>query len=270
MGARGRAGPLGRRLAALVERLVKAEFWWPHERDGEPGYGFNDWHDYNDPADAASKAGTYGNHVRWHVNESKVEPDCAHCPREPDEPEDRPDIAPDIGGRSGGESHPESGGESLNPSGAIALPEPEPEPDPNPKALLFDTSNDPVDRFDEFWDTYGKKVDRIGSEKKWRLALKKPGVSADMLIAAAAAYVQHERAENDGGRYIMGPAKWLLNERWNDERPESPSTLTRVTVPEDTEAPPDGLDDEAWMRWDSDRRRRAAEHRAELAGRDLA
>ena len=70
----------------LVDRLVKAGFWWPHERDGEPGYGFNDWHDYNDPADAASKAGTFGNHVRWHVNEGKVDPECHHCPKEPDEP----------------------------------------------------------------------------------------------------------------------------------------------------------------------------------------
>lgn len=110
----------------LVDRLVKAGFWWPHKRDGEPGYGFNDWHDYNDPADAASKAGTFGNHVRWHVNEKKVDPECDHCPKEPEAPEDRPDI----GGRSGGESHPESGGESQLPSGAIALPLPEPPPEP--------------------------------------------------------------------------------------------------------------------------------------------
>lgn len=76
----------------LVARLVRAGYWWPHKRDGEPGYGFNDWHDYNDPAGAASKAGTFGNHVRWHVNEGKVDPDCDHCPTEPDEPEDRGDI----------------------------------------------------------------------------------------------------------------------------------------------------------------------------------
>lgn len=112
----------------LVDRLVRAGFWWPHERDGEPGYGFNDWHDYNDPADAASKAGTFGNHVRWHVNESKVDPECDHCPKEPEISDDRPDI----GGRSGGDSHPDSGGESQLPSGAIALPLPEPPPEPEP------------------------------------------------------------------------------------------------------------------------------------------
>ena len=115
----------------LMARLVKAGYWWPQERDGEPGFGFVDWHDYNDPADSASKAGTFGNHVRWHVNEGKVEPECQHCPREPDEPEYRPDDRGDIGGRSGGDSHPISGGESGWTSGAIALPEPEPEPEPH-------------------------------------------------------------------------------------------------------------------------------------------
>lgn len=103
----------------LVARLVDAGYWWAHERDGEPGYGFNDWHDYNDPADMASKSGSYGNHVRWHVNEKRVDPDCDHCPKEP---ADRGDI----GGRSGGDSHPDSGGESQLASPPIALPDPNP------------------------------------------------------------------------------------------------------------------------------------------------
>lgn len=118
----------------LATRLVRAGYWWPHMKDGEPGYGFTDWHDYNDPADLASRSGTYGNHVRWHINEGRVDPECDHCPKEPDEDEDRGEIAPDIGGRSGGDSGAISGGESRSGSGAIALPEPEPlpEPDPNP------------------------------------------------------------------------------------------------------------------------------------------
>lgn len=208
----------------LVARLVSSGYWWPHQRDGEPGYGFNDWHDYNDPAGAASKAGTYGNHVRWHVNESKVDPTCDHCPKEPDEPEDW-DV---IGGRSGGDSHPISGGESGGTSGAIALPEPEPEPDPNPtrtqEQLFRDESrdSDPMDRFDEFWNTYAKKVDRKKAEAKWRLALKRVGVTPDLLIEAAREYVTWERANNEGGRYVMDPARWLNGHRWEDERPARP------------------------------------------------
>jgi hypothetical protein len=83
-------------------------------------------------------------------------------------------------------------------------------------------------RFEEFWETYGHKKDRANSERKWRLALKKPNVTADLLIAAAAAYVLHERTNNEGGRYIMGPAKWLLNERWTDERVARAPEMTRV------------------------------------------
>lgn len=212
----------------LVRRLVAADYWWPAERNGEPGYGFRDWHDYNDPADMASKSGTYGNHVRWHVNESKVDPACEHCPKEPDEPED----IGFIGGRSGGDSHPDSGGESRSPSGAIALPEPEPEPepDPNPELLSRDKSleTDPLDRFDEFWDVYAKKVDRKKAEAKWRLALKRKGVTPDLLIDSARAYVTWERANNEGGRYVMDPARWLNGHRWEDERPARPEPMSNV------------------------------------------
>lgn len=216
---------------ALVVRLVDAGYWWPADRDGEPGYGFTDWHDYNDPADMASKSGTFGNHVRWHVNEAKVDPACDHCPKEPDEPEDHGAIAPDIGGRSGGESHPDSGGESRLASPPIALPVPEPDPIPNPSPELLSRDKsletDPLDRFDEFWDTYAKKVDRKKAEAKWRLALKRVGVTPDLLIESARAYVTWERENNEGGRFIMDPARWLNGCRWEDERPARQAAQSR-------------------------------------------
>ena len=147
----------------LVERLIDAGFWWWEERNGEGGYGFNDWHDYNDPADAASKAGTYGNHVRWHVNEGKVEPECQHCPKEPVEPEDH---RGDIGGRSGGDIAPDSGGESQLPSGAIALPEPEPHPEPDPKPNYVASA--PAERrgdVDRLCEHLADRIERNGSKR---------------------------------------------------------------------------------------------------------
>lgn len=209
----------------LAGRLVDAGLWHATVRDGEPGYVFHDWQDQNPVRDDSdpSSTGTFGNHVRWHVQRSIVAPDCAHCPKEPDEEsaDDRGDIgpmiAPDIG---------VIGGESL-PS----RPDPIPDPSrPEPAPLLSDKSDDAegLDRFEEFWETYGKKVDRKGAERKWRLALKKPGVTADMLIAAAREYVTWEREYNEGGRYVMGPAKWLLNERWTDERASRRPPQTRV------------------------------------------
>lgn len=112
---------------ALAARLVRAGYWWPSERDGERGYGFNDWLDYNPESEAASRSGSFGNHVRWHANRGMVDPECEHCPQEPDNPDipahNDPESGCDIGGRSGGES----GSESRS----IALPVPtRPEPDP--------------------------------------------------------------------------------------------------------------------------------------------
>jgi len=47
------------------------------------GYRIHDWYEYGGKATVAKverKAdGAYGNHVRWHVNEGRVSPDCAWC-----------------------------------------------------------------------------------------------------------------------------------------------------------------------------------------------
>lgn len=155
---------------ALVDRLVRAGYWWPQEREGEPGYGFNDWHDYNDPADLASKSGTYGNHVRWHVNEGRVDVECQHCPKEPVD-------APVIGGRSGGDIAPISGGESRSASPPIALPDPtrpEPNPNPNPSASEITTRRDDVDGICEH---LAGAIEANGSKRptitaKWRSAAR--------------------------------------------------------------------------------------------------
>ena len=201
----------------LVSRLVASGYWWPADRDGERGYGFNDWLDYNPESEAASRSGSFGNHVRWHEHKGVVNVDCDHCPKEPD----RPESGGDIGGRSGGES----GWESRN----VALPVPDPtrpDPNPSPEPLLADEPADTDDRFDEFWNVYGKKVKRADAEKKWAKAIRK--ASPDRIIAAAHAYVAWERANNQGGRFIADPSTWLHGERWNDERPTASQPTTRV------------------------------------------
>lgn len=194
----------------LAERLVSAGFWHATTRAGEPGYIFHDWADQN-PAKGdndPSSSGTYGNHIRWHVQRQIVDEECRHCPTEPDAngPDDRGDIgamiAPDI----------------AEPSGTSLPSRPVPSPIPTrPDPTLLSDESDETDRFDEFWDTYGKKVKRADAEKKWAKAIRKtdPGV----IIAAAASYVDYERRENEGGKFIADPSTWLHGERWRDERP---------------------------------------------------
>lgn len=189
---------------ALARRLVDAGLWWATEQDGEPGYGFHDWEDYlprPDGINDASESGRRGNHVRWHEGRGRTDDACEFC---------APDRG-DIGAIDRGDDRPESG-----PHREPVPSRPDPTRPDTPSRERSATEDSA--RFEDFWEAYGKKVDRRAAEQKWRLALKKPGVTADLLIAAASAYVLHERTNNEAGRYIMGPAKWLLNERWRDER----------------------------------------------------
>jgi len=72
--------------------------------------------------------------------------------------------------------------------------------------------------FAEFWGIYGKKVGRKNAVAKYRLALKKPGVTADLLVAAARSYVDWQRSEGKFPAYTKDPATWLNGEHWTDER----------------------------------------------------
>lgn len=74
-----------------------------------------------------------------------------------------------------------------------------------------------IDRFDDFWDAYDKKVGRKKAEQKWRLALKKSGVTADMLIERASAYVGRQRSAGKHPEFTKDPTTWLNGEHWNDE-----------------------------------------------------
>lgn len=207
----------------LAERLVAAGLWHHAVRDGEQGYIYHDWHDQNPVRDDndPSKTGTFGNHIRWHVQRQVVAPDCDHCPKEPDSEsaDHRGDIgamvAPDIGS-VGGESLP------SRPDPTDTRPEPDPEP-------LADKSAEP-DRFDEFWDAYAYKIKRVDAERAWAKATKK--ADPDRIIAAATAYVAYIRADKEA-RGDRAPdqahaSSWLNGERWLDERKALPQQMTRV------------------------------------------
>lgn len=86
--------------------------------------------------------------------------------------------------------------------------------------LLSDKSDDTEpDRFDEFWETYSHKVGRAKAEKAYRAALKKPGVTDDLLIASAAAYITWQMSEGKHPEFTKHPTTWLHGEHWRDERP---------------------------------------------------
>ena len=84
------------------------------------------------------------------------------------------------------------------------------------------------DRFEEFWETYSHKVGRKKAETAYRQALKKPGVSADLLIQTAAAYVIGQMAEGKHPDFTKHPTTWLHGEHWRDERTPRAPAMTNV------------------------------------------
>lgn len=191
----------------LAQRLVKAGFWWPEQNEGEDGYGFVDWADYN-PAHGSSESGTFGNHVRWHVNRKVVEPGCEHCPQEPPADDDiAPQSPPDIA--------PDSGGDIAPDSRNIALPEPEPDPNPTKNSCA---STDVEREFEEWYSDYPRKRGRGQAIKAYRTARKK--VSHQDLMDAVAK--QMPVLTKDGVGFAPYPATWLNGERWADDIDETP------------------------------------------------
>lgn len=95
--------------------------------------------------------------------------------------------------------------------------------------LLSDESDDTEpDRFDEFWETYSHKVGRKKAETAYRAALKKPGVTEELLITAAAAYITWQMSEGKHPEFTKHPTTWLHGEHWRDERPVHSQPPTRV------------------------------------------
>lgn len=88
------------------------------------------------------------------------------------------------------------------------------------------------ERFDEFWDTYAKKVGKPKSRDAYKRALKKPGVTEELIISAAAAYVTWCKAEGKFPEYAKDPERWLKGEHWADERPAPASQAgTEGSIP---------------------------------------
>ena len=232
---------------SLAKRLIVAGYWWPEEREGEAGYGFNDWGEWNNP-DGASASGTFGNHVRWHVNKGVVKPGCELCPTEPNDvepmeddrpeshptrPDDRPDIAPDSGG--------ESGGESLRDHRPDSLTHTQPIPKPKPKTHRPAAAE--PDGFEAWWDTYAYKEGRANAVKAYKRALTK--TNAETLLRSAQTYIAGRRRKGKHPEFTKLPTTWLNGEHWNDETTSNVVPMVDIADLDLARLPPV---ESSWMR----------------------
>ena len=88
--------------------------------------------------------------------------------------------------------------------------------------VASDTPEKPELSFDDWWTVWPKKIDRKAAEIKWRRLNDKEKEFA--MLAA-------RKLNRDVGRgvkelqYVMGPAKYLLNKRWEDLEDEGASQI---------------------------------------------
>lgn len=80
------------------------------------------------------------------------------------------------------------------------------------------------DPFDEFWAVYPRRVEKIAAQKAWTTALKRQGVTAALVIAAAGRYAQSMVGKDR--EYVKHPASWLRAGAYEDF-PETPAKTTQ-------------------------------------------
>ena len=212
--------------------LVSAELWEVASKGSEDGWQFVNWDEFQ-PLKSEIEA----------ERQRKVD-------------------AGRKGGKASGRSRREADTQAGAQAGASSLvpellnPRPDPtRPDPKEAKASSPTAIAKAipERFEEFWTTYDKKRGRKNAINKYRLALKKRGVTPELLLEAATSYIAWQRSEGKHPEFTKDPATWLNGEHWTDERPKAVAIRPRPTAAQ-IEQPPDGLTDAEYAQWVSRRR----------------
>lgn len=90
--------------------------------------------------------------------------------------------------------------------------------------LNLDPPKEYIDRFEDFWNVYPKKVARKKAHEAWKRVTRKH--NRQMLIEAAQAYRDDPNRDPE---FTLNPTTWMNQERWEDEV-EKPKPSGPVTV----------------------------------------
>lgn len=88
---------------------------------------------------------------------------------------------------------------------------------PDPTAPLTLVPDDADDLFDRFWRLYPRKIDKPGSKRKFKKALKT--ATAMEISFGLKRWLAHW--DEVDPQFIPHPATWLNQQRWNDEPPQA-------------------------------------------------
>jgi hypothetical protein len=195
-----------------ARKLVEVGLWVPGEHDGEPGYHFHEWPDYQPTRSEVQKQRDDGRDRvrRWRERNERGQLDSV-------------DAEPVTNG------HRNALRNALVPHVVTVPPtlpgstQPKPNSKEKSKPLPSEArqADSALDRFGEFWTIYPRLVARGHAEKAWRAAIKAK-VDPQSMIDAATAYAASRRGKDS--RYTKYPASWLNGKCYLDE-PESPTEL---------------------------------------------
>jgi hypothetical protein len=85
-----------------------------------------------------------------------------------------------------------------------------------PKTSSPATAGGNHDGFEQWWETYPKKVAKEAARKAWKKLGPRPQMQS-MLLNAVKAQCSCDQWTKDDGRFIPNPTTWLNQGRWTDE-----------------------------------------------------
>ena len=176
-----------------ADALVAAGMWEPDERDGDPGYQFVNWDEYQ-----PTKADV----------EAKRERDRE---RKRNQPRDK-------GGKFAGRTVDATDSarkvvDSERNSADSTVPLPSP---PLPITNAQPTVAREPSRFPDWWAIWGKKKAKGDAEKAYKASVPKK-ISHDDLMVKTRAYWDHVKRSGTDLQYVPYPATWLRAEQWDDD-----------------------------------------------------
>ena len=232
--------PRAQRKAAIgVWTLAGA--WSMHEMtDGfVPAYAIEEWGGDEDDAQALVRAGMWeederdGDHGWQFVNWDEYQPTKADVEERRARDRERKRNQPrDSGGKFAGRTvnavdSARNDTESARTSTDSTVPLPSP---PLPITNAQPTVAREPNRFPDWWAIWGKKKAKGDAEKAYKAAVPKK-ISHDDLMAKTRAYWDHVKASGTDIQYVPYPATWLRGEQWDDDLTFGPSQQGAVFDP---------------------------------------
>lgn len=161
-----------------ADALVRAGLWEEAEQDGDTGWRFIGWDEYQP--------------MRSEVEKKR---------------EDARERMARVRGKRAPSSD-DVRANSERTSQSVRLTPTRPDPTPNTRA-----SSD--DAFERFWAVYPRKVAKKAAKAKWDTAIKTNDPEA--IINGATTYAKKCQAERTEKKFIKQPDGWLNAGRWEDE-----------------------------------------------------